>query len=72
MSVLSQAWHVKCVVCRQDKWPQLPERPENYVCVLCRAEDAETRARRKEAAQRGVAAKKARRRTPTDATEGTP
>lgn len=56
---VSQGWEVRCLECGQLKWPYLPEKPMQYVCVLCRSGAG---AGKKESGRKGAAAKAARRK----------
>ena len=61
-------FQLHCAKCGDKKWPDLPERPERYVCVLCRAVTPEQRAERLEVGRKAAQTRSARRRTPGDAT----
>lgn len=61
-------FEIRCAKCGDKKWPNLPERPERYVCVLCRAVTPEQREKRLETGQRSAASRKARLRASGDAT----
>ena len=65
-------YEVRCAQCGQLKWPRLPERPERYVCVLCRAIPPMEAAKRRETAHRAQATRKARQKTAGDATGAIP
>lgn len=39
-------FEVVCAKCRQKKWPDLPARPDRYVCALCLMLTPEQRAKR--------------------------
>lgn len=53
-------FQVPCAKCGDKKWPDLPERPERYVCVLCRAVTPEQRVKRAEIGKRALATRKRR------------
>ena len=61
-------FQVRCAKCGDKKWPDLPERPERYVCVLCRAVTPEQRAERREVGKRALATRKRRLGASEDAT----
>lgn len=51
---------VRCAKCGEKKWPTLPERPEHYICVLCRAVTSEQREKRLETGRRSAVARRTR------------
>ena len=54
---------IRCTRCGNLKWPTLPDRPEHYVCVLCRAMPPAEGPKRRAAAQRAALTKQARQGT---------
>ena len=58
MPSASQGWEVTCVKCDRLKWPYLPEKPRNYICVLCRGGIG---AARRESGRKTAASRIARR-----------
>jgi len=54
---------LRCARCRKRKWPTLLERPDHYVCVLCRAMLPAEGQKRRARAQRAALTKKARQGT---------
>jgi hypothetical protein len=45
-----QTWEVLCVRCRKTKYPVAADRPDPYVCTLCRLDSPRSAASRKGAA----------------------
>jgi len=58
---MKQGWEVTCVECEELRWPYLAERPEQYVCVLCRSLSPERKAMLAKRGERIAATKRARR-----------
>lgn len=62
-------YQVECNECGELRWPYLPERPRTYTCVRCLSVPPEQRAAKREQAQRAAQTRKARQKSPGDATE---
>lgn len=69
---LLSTYEVICVSCGLKKYPTLPFRPADYVCVLCRAVGAEKRARRLSGAAKRQKPRPCVAKDPTEAKEETP
>lgn len=59
---------VECAECGDTKWPTLAERPERYVCVLCRAVSPEQRVKMRETGKRSASTRKSRQALSQDVT----
>lgn len=63
-----KTYQVTCKACGEERWPVAHERPVAYICARCESVAPAQREARREQAQRGAVTRKARQKSPGDAT----